>query len=229
MLREMNRFFLFCILLVFSIYAGCASVTSKKSTAESGATKVFVVRHAEAYKNLPLHSLMPKEKQDSLTPEGLKQAEKAGKYLKNRNIAVVVASPTGRTRQTARIIADEVGLNGIFSENPAFKSMKKGKTPDGKPVSWSWRKNQWKAGQDPRPQGGESLEDAINRAVQGVEVLIRKYPGRGVVIVTHSDICAGLAGQAVRTPFHERYKKHGIGLGSIIEIIVGRQGTWRLP
>lgn len=225
----MRRSFIYGICLLLLMSTGCASVTSPKKRVESGETRLFVVRHAEAYKNLPLHSLMSKEKQDSLTPEGLKQAQKAGKYLKNGNIAVVAASPTGRTRQTARIIAEEVGLNGIFSENPAFKSMKKGKTSDGKPVNWSWRKNQWKAGQDPRPQGGESLEDAIIRAVQGVEVLIMKYPRKGVVIVTHSDICAGLAGQAENTPFPQRYEKHGVGLGSIIEIIIGRQGTWRLP
>lgn len=225
----MKKFFLHAVCLALLIGTSCASTTSQKQRIKSDETTAFVVRHAEAYKNLPFHFHMSEEKQDSLTPNGLEQARKAGKYLKDKNIAVVVASPTGRTRQTARIIAEEVGLNGLFYENPAFKSMKKGKTPDGKPVSWSWRKNQWKAGQDPRPQGGESLEDAINRAVQGVEVLIRKYPGRGVVIVTHSDICVGLAGQVAGTPFHERYKKHGIGLGSFIEIVVDPEGTWKIP
>jgi broad specificity phosphatase PhoE len=226
--RKMRKFFIrgICFLLLVSV--GCGPGISQKQSAESGGTRLFVVRHAEAYKNLPFHSLMSKEKQDSLTPDGLEQARKAGRYLKGRDIVVVLASPTGRTRQTARIIAQEIGLRSVFSENPAFKSMKKGKTPEGKSVPWSWRKRQWKAGHDPRPQGGESLQDAVNRAVQAAEVLVRKYPERGVVIVTHSDICAGLAGHAESTPFHQRYGKHGVGLAAVIEIIIGPQGGWKL-
>jgi broad specificity phosphatase PhoE len=224
----MRKFFIYGICLLLLVSVECAPGISHKQSAEFGGTRLFVVRHAEAYKNLPLHSLMSQEKQDSLTPYGLEQAKKAGRYLKGRDIVVIFASPTGRTLQTARIIAQEIGLKGIFSENPAFKSMKKGKTPEGKPVSWSWRKRQWKAGHDPRPQEGESLQDAVNRAVQAVEALIRQYPERGVVIVTHSDICAGLAGHAGNTPFHQRYGKHGVGLAAVIEIIIGPQGAWKL-
>ena len=224
----MKKIFHYCICLVFLISAGCAPVTTQEPTGKPSVQTFFIVRHAEAYKNLFFHSHMPKEKQDSLTPSGLKQAKKGGEYLKDKNIIAVVASPTGRTRQTARLISEEVGLNGVFSENLAFKSMRKGKTPDGKPVTWSWRKAQWKAGHDPRPQGGESLQDATDRAVRGVEALIKKYPAKSVVIVTHSDICASLAGHAKNTPLHQRYKKHGVGLGSVIEISFGPQGTWKL-
>ena len=125
----MRKLFVYCIFLVLLINGGCATDTTQKPTAEPSVLTVFVVRHAEAYKNLPLHLHMPKEKQDSLTPDGLKQAKKAGKYLKDKSIMAVVASPTGRTRQTARLISEEVGLNGVFSENLAFKSMREGKTP----------------------------------------------------------------------------------------------------
>ncbi len=224
----MRKFFICYISFLLLVNVGCSPGISQKQSAGSSTTRLFVVRHAEAYKNLPFHSLMSKEKQDSLTPGGLEQAKKAGRYLKDKDIVVVFASPTGRTRQTARIIAQEIGLKGIFSENPAFRSMKKGETPEGKPVSWSWRKSQWKAGLDPRPQGGESLQDASTRAVQAAEALIRQYPGRAVVIVTHSDICAGLAGHAESTPFHKRYGKHGVGLAAVIEIIIGPQGAWKL-
>ena len=220
----MKKVFLYCICLVLWTHWGCVSVEPMKSTAEPGALTLFVVRHGEAYKNLPFHSLMTKEKQDSLTPNGLRQAKRAGEYLKDKNIAAVVASPTGRTRQTAHLISEEVGWNGVFSENPAFASMKTGQTLEGKTVTWSWREQHWKTGRDPRPQGGESLEEATNRALRAVEALFRTYPAKGLVIVTHSDICAGLIGHAENTPFHERYKKHKLGLGSVVEIIIGPQG-----
>lgn len=224
----MKKIFIYCICSLTLVSVACASLTGQKTPAKPVVLTLFIVRHAEAYQNLPLHAHIPKEKQDSLTPEGLKQAKKIGEYLKDKNITAVVASPTGRTRQTARIISEEVGLGGVISENPAFKSMKKGKTPDGKPVTWSWRKSQWKSGYDPRPQGGESMQDATDRAVRGVESLMKKYSGKGVVIVTHSDICAGLSGHAKNTPFHQRYDKHGVGLGSVFETSIGPQGLWRL-
>jgi broad specificity phosphatase PhoE len=171
---------------------------------------------------------MPKEKLDSLTLRGIEQARKTGAYLKDKNIFVVIASPTGRTRETARIIAEEIGLKGSFSEDRSFVSMKKGETSEGKLVNWSWLKKQWREGRDPRPKGGESLEDATKRAVQALAILIKKYPGKGLVIVTHSDICAGLAGHTDDTPYPERYEKHGISLGSVIEIAVSPDGTWVL-
>jgi len=181
----MKRLFLSCIWLVLLASIASVSSISPKRTApaaEPNASTVFVVRHAEAYQNIFHLPGTTKEKLDSLTSRGVQQAKKTGVYLKNKNIVAVIASPTGRTRQTARIIAEEVGLNYVFSGNPAFASIKKGQTPEDKPVTWSWRQEQWKAGNDPQTRGGESLEDATNRAVQTVETLTREYPGEGVVI-----------------------------------------------
>jgi len=189
---------------------------------------VFVVRHAQAYLNLPDHDGMPEEKLDSLTPRGIKQATATGAYLRDKNIVLVVASPTGRTRQTSGIIAEQIGMKSSPSVDPAFAATKDGLTPDGKPADWSWRQEQWKADRDPRPEGGESLEDAVNRAVQAVEELIRQHPGKALVIVTHSDICAGLAGQAAGTPFPSRYGKHKTSFGSVIQIAVSPDGNWKL-
>ena len=222
----MEKFFGYCICLVFIISAACASVPGQKG--EPSALTVFVVRHAEAYQNLPSPAPIPREQQDRLTPAGINQAKEVGEYLKDKKIAAVVASPTGRTRETARIVSEKVGLGGVFFESPAFKSMKKGKTADGMPVTWSWRESQWKAGYDPRPMGGESLQDATARAVLGVNTPGDRDPGKTVVIVTHSDICAGLAGHGKNTPFNERYKRHEFGLGSVIEIQITPQGTWEL-
>jgi len=171
---------------------------------------------------------MPKEQLDALTPKGRQQARKTGEYLKGRNIGAVIASPFGRTRQTARIIALEVGLKGVFLEDPHFRSMKKGKSPNGAPVTWDWQEAQWNAGRDPRPSEGESLQDATDRAAKGVEALLLKYPGKNIVIVTHSDICAGLAGHAAGTPFPQRYKRHGPGPGAVVEIQIEPQGKWKL-
>lgn len=216
------------ICLTLSTGPGCAPVLAQGAGGEAGGLTLFVVRHGEAYQNLPSHAHIPGERQDALTPAGMGQAKKTGRHLRDKGIVVVVASPTGRTRQTARIISEEIGLGGAYREAPAFRSMKKGRTPEGKPVAWSWRTLQWEAGRDPRPQGGESLQDATTRAVLGVDALMAKYPGKAVVIVTHSDICAGLAGQGRDIPYHRRYAEYQVDLGSAIEIEIDHRGIWKM-
>ena len=227
----MERLLTYWLCFVVFVCVGAVSGPSAQGAAQSTEpiySTVFVVRHGEAYQNVSHPPDMPKEKLDSLTPRGVEQARKTGAYLKDRNIAAVIASPTGRTRETARIIAEGIGLKGSFSEDRAYAKMREGMTSEGRLADWSWREKQWREGRDPRPKGGESLADATRRAVQALKILIKKYPGKGLVIVTHSDICAGLAGHADGTPYPKRYEKHRISPASVIEIAVSPDGTWVL-
>lgn len=190
--------------------------------------RVYVVRHGESYKNIPHPADTPQEKLDSLTPKGLKQAASVGKYLKDKAVVAVIASPTGRTRQTADVIGEALGLKEHYSQDKSFASITGGKTPDGQPVTWSWRQKQWAAGRDPRPEAGESLADGVARAVDAINVLTRKYTGRTVAIVSHGDICAGLVGQADNTPITERYEKNAVPTGSVSEIVITDIGWYLL-
>lgn len=190
--------------------------------------RVYVVRHGEAYRNVPHPADTPQEKLDSLTPKGLRQAAAAGKFLADKEVAAVIASPTGRTRQTAAAIVEALGLKERYSTDKSFASITQGKTPEGEPVSWSWRQEQWAAGGDPRPVGGESLADAVVRAMDGIERLADTYPSRAVAIVTHGEICAGLLGEAAETPMTERYKLHNVPTGSVSELVITDAGWFLL-
>jgi broad specificity phosphatase PhoE len=190
--------------------------------------RVHIVRHAEAYKNVPHLPSTPKEKLDSLTPKGLMQAASIGKFLRDKGVVVVITSPTGRTRQTADAIGKALGLDKRYFEDKAFASLRKGKTPNGKPVSWSWRKKQWKAGHDPRPEGGESLADGAARAIGAINQLAKQYPGEAVTIVSHGDICAALLGQAESTSISKRHELHDVATGSVSEIIITDSGWYLL-
>lgn len=191
-------------------------------------TTLLVVRHGEAFSNLPNPPDMPREQLDALTPKGVADATAAGGVLKQHPVAAVVASPTGRTRETAAIIAREVGLAGVIAEDAAFASVRMGALPDGKASTWDWRFAEWKAGRDPRPVGGESLEDAAARAVLAVQALAARHPGKAIVVVTHSDIVAALIGHAVGTPVNQRYEQHGVPIGSVSEIAISGDSAWKL-
>jgi probable phosphoglycerate mutase len=188
---------------------------------------IYIVRHGEAYRNIPHPPDTPEEKLDSLTPKGLQQAAAAGSFLKDKGVVAVITSPTGRTQQTADAIGQALGLTRRYLQDKGFAPLREGTTPEGKPVSWSWRQEQWKAGHDPRPAGGESLEDGTARAVNAIHQLTHKYPGDTIAIVSHGEICATLLGQAAKTPICDRYQLHEVPTGSVSEIVITDAG-WQL-
>jgi hypothetical protein len=70
----------------------------------SAVLRLILVRHAEAYRNLPGRQSVPDSMLDTLTPRGIKQADAVGKALKESGVqvATVLTAPTGRAGQTAR-------------------------------------------------------------------------------------------------------------------------------
>ena len=170
---------------------------------------VVVVRHAEAFKNLDPQPDLPPEALDALTPRGEAQARALAEEL--GEVDVVLCSPTGRTRETAALLGAPFGLEPIVTE--ALAPLRGGTTPEGDPATWAWREAAWAAGEDPRPEGGESLADGVARA----QAEIARYSGR-VVVVTHGDIAAGLIGAAAGTPVAARWGRHAPAGGSATEL-----------
>ena len=187
---------------------------------------MIVVRHAEAYTNLDGTEDMPQQERDSLTPRGIEQAKATGRALKKRSVAGWITSPAGRAKQTCEILAMQNKVPGKVVTDSAFVSTRDGVLPDGSPVPWAWREAQWKAGKDPRPIGGESLSDVVERVRGKIESLKREYTGQTVVIVTHSDVCAAMVGHALGTPVSQRVSLHKVGLAEIVEIRVRDDGLW---
>lgn len=184
--------------------------TSVLARAPTSACTVFVVRHAQALKNVPHPAGMTDAQLDVLTPVGHAQAEALARSLSSRGVELVVASPTVRTRQTAEAIANAAGVAAV--ETAALASLRKvvtsGPSMQGTTTSES-----------------ESLEDGVARAIAAVTALAR--PGGVIVLVTHGDIAAGLIGQALGTPVERRVAEHDPPEGSVAELTV-EEGKWRL-
>ncbi len=189
--------------------------------------RVYLVRHAESKKNVVHLPWTPEEELDTLTAEGQRQAVAIGNFLNEKGIVAILSSPAGRTRETANTIGQVIGLKAEFEVDPAFASLRGGKGQDGNQISWAWREKQWALGQDPRPEGGESLADGELRAKGRLNKLAENFPEKTVVIVSHGDICAALLGYAANTPMPKRYVTHDVPTGSVSEFIMTDTG-WHI-
>ncbi len=97
-----------------------------------------------------------------LNPTGLAQARSAARLLRDRDIATIIASPLGRARVTACIVADALGLPVRIDDG--LREVAFG-VQEGQPMS-SWFPK-WIAGEW-TPEGGETFAALRRRAVAAV-------------------------------------------------------------
>src|SRR4030043_1885738 len=149
-------------------------------------TSVYLVRHGQTAWNK--EEIFRGRTDVPLDETGLKQAELAGEYFKGMEIHAIYSSPLSRAWQTAQKIAQfhdlkVQPLDGII--DMSFGNW------EGRPhqeirESDSKTYRQWvETPHLVRLPGGESLDDVRVRAMSAVEELIRKNPGKTLVLVSH--------------------------------------------
>jgi broad specificity phosphatase PhoE len=123
-----------------------------------------------------------------LSPEGLVQAEAAARELKEHAFAAVYASPLRRARDTAAAIAAPHGLE--VETDPAFMELGfgqwEGLTLDEARARDTALYEGWaKTPHLFSPPGGESLAQARERVLAGLERLRAGHPDEIVCLVAH--------------------------------------------
>jgi len=184
------------------------------------AVRVYLVRHAQAWKNVP-SLLRPSgvsgAQLDSLTEKGQAQARAVGARLRGAGATRVVCSPAQRARQTAEAIAGVLGT-GAIEVSDAFRPMDDGASRQA--ADYRWRTGNWRAGLDPRPEDGESLGDALARAAGFLDAIASATPGTTLVVVTHGEITAALLGKAAGVSPPAGYEANFVDEGTISDIAV---------
>jgi isoleucyl-tRNA synthetase len=153
----------------------------------------FVLRHAESLKNIRgISSCWPEKNPFPLTEKGKRQAKAAAKTLKNKKIDLIFSSDLLRARQTAEIVAKELGLTvkldkrlreesvGVLNGRP-IKEVGRFWDPDKKfsPIDYYKRKF------EVSPKGGENYIGVEKRMLNFVKDMEEKYPGKNILIVSH--------------------------------------------
>ncbi len=148
--------------------------------------RYFIARHGESENNAAhLMSISP-DAPHHLTEKGKEEALSSGKSLKGKKIDVVIASPFLRTRETAEIIAREIGFDPakiIFDER--IREIKA--TPfDGKSVAeWHAALHVHRHHFTQVPEGCEGYKGLKQRMGAFLYDIDAKYEGKNILIVSH--------------------------------------------
>jgi broad specificity phosphatase PhoE len=152
----------------------------------TGVTRVFMVRHGAT--TLTAEDRFAGATDVQLSDEGREQARRLAERLRHERIAAVFASPMGRTLETARILAESHGLS--VQKRDGFREISHGRwegmTRREVEERFPQEAAEWE--KDPytfAPEGGESGLAVTARALPALLQLVREFPGKTMLVVSH--------------------------------------------
>lgn len=161
----------------------------------------------------------------SLSQEGLEQAEIVADLLAVEPLAAVYSSPRERAYYTAREIADQHELKVEIADGLdeidfgdwtglSFDAL------EGEPGWQRWNEARGSA----RPPGGESMEEAVSRAVLALDRIAADHRDGIVACVSHCDIIRGVIAHHLGLPL-DNLLRFDIDPASVSRLVVGEWGA----
>jgi probable phosphoglycerate mutase len=134
-----------------------------------------------------------------MAAEAVSQIGKSGPWSFLNPVSAIVASPIQRTKDTANIIANEIGLSVSLNENIAEISFGDwdGSTNDEVKEKWPNEFAAWQGSWDVAPPNGESLADFDSRVMAGLKQIVDENAGKTVAVVSHVMPIRGIARRAI--------------------------------
>jgi len=149
--------------------------------------RLYIVRHGETEWNR--EGRFQGWKDSPLTEEGRHQAKSLAERLKNYKIDHLYSSPSGRTIETAEIIADANDLEII--EEPGFKEIDLGDL-EGKRTEWVEANHPdvihdfWNEPHNYEPLSGEDFYELKERVIGTLNNILNKHSDDNILIVSHA-------------------------------------------
>jgi broad specificity phosphatase PhoE len=147
---------------------------------------IILIRHGETDWNI--EGRYQGQADPPLNSQGLLQAQELVQDLGNSAIDILYTSPLLRTKQTANIIASDLGISVI--DEPRLMEIHQGdwqtrlrsEIEHLYPELFSnWETNPWKVS----PPGGEHLSEVQTRVYQAVDEILRNQSHQTIGLVTH--------------------------------------------
>ncbi len=148
--------------------------------------KYIFMRHGESESNVLGLASVKVHNKDDITEKGRRRVVESAKRLSREKIDLIVSSPFVRTKETAEVLAENIG----YPKNKIEYDVRLGELNigifDGKP--WSEYHGFIGTYQDrfiKAPEGGETLFDVRKRMLSTLYELDKKNSGKTIVIVSH--------------------------------------------
>jgi len=157
----------------------------------------FLLRHGQTIYQTKKKGLLypfPEKPAVKLTKEGEKQIEKLAGKLKNEKIDLFFSSDFFRTRQTAKIISQKIGVKKINFEK-RLRDLNAGIFQGGTTENYRNFFLSKKQRFSKRPPGGENWNDVKKRLLALLKEIEKKYQKKNILIISHADplwLIAGL-------------------------------------
>jgi probable phosphoglycerate mutase len=186
-------------------------------------TTILLIRHAA---HVELGQVLSGRRRDvSLSREGLEQAEIVADLLGVEPLAAVYCSPRERAFYTARAVAEQHEMKAEVAEGldevdfgdwtgRSFDDL------EGDPVWDEWNAARGTA----RPPGGESMAEAVTRAIAAIEELSSTHPDQVIAGVSHCDIIRGVIAHYLGLPL-DNLLRFDVDPASVSRIAVGNWGA----
>lgn len=174
--------------------------------------KYYILRHGQAISNVKdIVSCWPEKFNNPLTKLGNEMIKESAEKLKNtcaeqgRSIDLIFASPLLRTQQTAEIVGKELKIKpkidkrlrevgfGIFNGGSAEKMWK----------SFKGEEERIKNG----PPRGESYTQILERMMDFLKDIDKKYKNKNILIVSHEGPLVLLQGKVMGLSIKETIKE----------------------
>lgn len=184
---------------------------------------LLLIRHA-AHVELG-RTLSGRRSDVALSGDGLQQAEIVADLLAVEPIAAIYSSPRERAWYTARELGERLDLEVRIADGldevdfgdwtgAAFDAL------EGDPAWDAWNSARATA----RPPGGESMAEAVERAVAAVQLIAAEHRGGTVAAVSHCDIIRGIIAHALGLPL-DNLLRFDIDPASVSRLVVGDWGA----
>lgn len=161
--------------------------------------KIFIVRHGQDQDNA--NGILNGRRDTELTALGRKQAGIVAKKMKSHKIDIIYSSPLKRAYETARIIAQELGIDEIIADahlverdfgiltGKLIKDIPKYATKTMQGHSFLFLTE---------TEGSEEFPVCMERAGKILQEITNRHPGKNILIVCHGDI-----GKMIQAVYHK--------------------------
>ena len=151
--------------------------------------KYYILRHGQTiYQTKKRKTVYPKNDNPKvhLTEKGRRQVRASANKLKSVGIELIYSSDFYRARQTAKIVAKELGFKKINFDQ-RLRDVNLGIYHGGKKEVFYRDFPSGISRFSKRPKNGENWSDVQKRVIAFMRELEKKYKGKVILIVSHGD------------------------------------------